>query len=97
MRVLKDAVLAGVLAFFKGGQATMAVEVWVEAGGLAVKWRQTGVDAAGQGGVGGLAGERLDANLQCNTLGHVGDRKDVLRGRLGELPHQVLVGGADPV
>lgn len=57
VRVLKEAVLAGVLAFFKGGQATMAVEVWVEAGGLAVKWRQTGVDTAGQGGVGGLAGE----------------------------------------
>lgn len=57
VRVLKEAVLAGLLAFFKGGQATMAVEVWVEAGGLAVKWRQTGVDAAGQRGVGGLAGE----------------------------------------
>lgn len=35
----------------------MAVEVGVEAGGLAVKRRQTGVDTAGQGGVGGLAGE----------------------------------------
>ena len=35
----------------------MAVQVRVEARGLAVKWRQAGVDAAGQGGVGGLAGE----------------------------------------
>lgn len=56
----------------------MAVKVWVEAGGLAVKWRQAGVDTAGQGGVGGLAGERLDTNLQCNTLGHIGDGEDVL-------------------
>lgn len=77
-RILKEAVLAGVLALFEGGQDTVAVEVWVEAGGLAVKWRQASVDAASQGGVGGLAWERLDTNLQCNTLGYVGDREDVL-------------------
>lgn len=76
--VLKEIVLAGVLALFEGGQATMAVEVWVEAGGLAVKRRQASVDTAGQGGVGGLAGERLDMDLQCNTLGDIGDREDVL-------------------
>lgn len=54
---MKEVVFAGVLPLFEGGWATMAVEVWVEAGGLAVKWRQAGMDAAGQGGVGGLAGE----------------------------------------
>ncbi len=75
---MKDVVFARVLALFEGGQATMAVEVWVEAGGLAVKWRQAGMDAAGQGGVGGLAGERLDTNLQCNTLRHIGDGENVL-------------------
>lgn len=75
---MKEIVLAGVLVLFEGGQATMAVKVWVEAGGLAVQWRQAGVDTAGQGGVGGLAGERLDTNLQCNTLGHIGDGEDVL-------------------
>lgn len=56
----------------------MAVEVWVEAGGLAVKRRQASVDAAGQGGVGGLAGERLDTNLQRDTLRHIGDWENVL-------------------
>lgn len=40
-------VFAGVLVLFVGGQATMAVEVRVEAWGLAVKWRQASVDAAG--------------------------------------------------
>lgn len=75
--VLKEIVLAGVLALFEGGQATMAVEVWVEAGGLAVKRGQASVDTAGQSGVGRLAGERLDTDLQCNTLGDIGDREDV--------------------
>lgn len=76
--VLKEIVLAGVLALFEGGQATMAVEVWVEAGGLAVKGGQASVDTAGQSGIGGLAGERLDTDLQCNALGDIGDREDVL-------------------
>lgn len=75
---MKEVVFAGVLALFVGGQATMAVEVWVEAGGLAVKRRQASMDAAGQGGVGGLAGQRLDPNLQCNTLGNIGDGENVL-------------------
>lgn len=66
MRVLKDTVLARLLAYFEGGQATMAV--WVEAGGFDVERRQACVDAAGQRWVGGLAGERLDADLQRNTL-----------------------------
>lgn len=74
---MKEVVFAGVLALFVGGQATMAVEVWVEAGGLAVKRRQTCMDAAGQGWVGGLAGERLDTNLQRNTLGYIGDWENV--------------------
>lgn len=75
---MKEAVFAGVLVLFMGGQATMAVEVWIEAGGLAVKQRQASMDAAGQGGVGGLAGQRLDANLQCNTLGNIRDGENVL-------------------
>lgn len=75
---MEEAVFARVLVLFVGGQATMAVEVGVEAGGLAVERRQTGVDAAGEGGVGGLSGERLDVDLQCNTLGHVGDGENVL-------------------
>lgn len=74
---MKEGVFAGVLALFEGGQATVAVEVWVEAGGLAVKWRQAGVDAAGQGWVGGLAGERLDTNLQRDTLGYIGHGENV--------------------
>lgn len=35
----------------------MAVKVWAEAGSLAVKWRKASMDAAGQGGIGGLSGE----------------------------------------
>lgn len=54
---MKEVVFTGVLVLFVGGQATMAVEVWAEAGGLTVTWRQASMDAAGQGGVGGLAGE----------------------------------------
>lgn len=51
--------------------------VGVEAGGLAVKWRKAGVDAAGQGGIGGLARQRLDTNLQGDTLGDVRHRENV--------------------
>lgn len=36
------------------------------------------MDTAGQVGVGGLAGERLDMDLQRNILGHIGHREDVL-------------------
>lgn len=79
---LKEVVLAGVLALSERGQAPVAAEVWVEAGGLAVERGKASVDAAGQGGIGGLAGERLDTNLQCNTLGDVGDGENVLRGGL---------------
>lgn len=75
---MKEAVFAGVLALFVGGRATMAVEVWIEAGGLAVKERQASMDAAGQGWIGGLAGQRLDTNLQCNTLRNIGDGENVL-------------------
>lgn len=56
----------------------MAVKVWVEAGSLTVKRRKAGMDAAGQGGIGGLSGERLDTDLQCNTLGNIGDWEYVL-------------------
>lgn len=73
-----EVVFAGVLALFEGGQATMAVEVWVEAGSLAVKRRKAGVDAARQGGIGGLSGERLDTNLQRHTLRDIGDWENVL-------------------
>lgn len=97
MRVLKDAVLARLLAYFEGGQATMAVEVWVQAGGFDVERRQACVDAAGQRWVGRLAGERLDADLQRNTLRHVGDWEYMLRRRLGELPHQLIISSTDPV
>ena len=92
-----EVVLAGVLAVFEGGQATTAVEVWAEAGRLAVKWRQTSMDAAGQGGIGGLSGERLDTNLQRNTLGHIGNRENVLRWWLRKLPHQIFISSTDPV
>lgn len=56
----------------------MATEVGVEAGGLAVNRRQARMDATGQGGIGGLAGEGLDVDLQGDALRYVGDRKDVL-------------------
>lgn len=55
------------------------------------------MDAAGQDGVGWLAGEGLHANLEGNTLGYIWDRKNVLRGRLGELPNQLLISCTDPV
>lgn len=98
--VLKEALLAGLLALLGGGRAAVAAaaaQAGVEAGGLAVERRQAGVDAAGQSRVGGLAGERLDPNLQRDALGHVGDGENVLRRRLGKLPDQVLVGSANPV
>lgn len=74
---MKEAVFAGVLALFKGWKTTVGVEVGAEAGSLAVKWRQASVDAARQGGVGGLAGERLDTNLECNTLGYIWDGENM--------------------
>lgn len=94
---MKEVVLAGVLALSQCGQATMAVLVRAQAGGLAVEWGQSRMDAAGQRGVCGLAGQRLDTNLQRNALGHIGDREHMLRRRLGELPHQLLVGSTDSV
>lgn len=96
MRVLQVGVPARFLAYFEGGQATMAVEVGVEARGLDVERRQPRVDAARQRGVGGLAGQGLDVDLQGDTLRHVGDWKDVLRRRLGELPCQLVISSADP-
>lgn len=53
------------------------------------------MDATGQSGVGGLAGERLDPNLQGYAVGDVGDGEQVLRRRLGKVPLQVLVSGAN--
>ena len=76
--VVVEAVFAGVLCLLEGGRATMAVEGGAEAGVLAVKRRQARVDAASQGGIRGLSGERLDTDLQRNTLGHVRDGENVL-------------------
>lgn len=53
--VVVNSVFAGVRSLSEGGQATMAVEVWAEAGGLAVDRRQAGVDATGQSGISGLS------------------------------------------
>lgn len=75
---MNEVVFAGVLALSESGQATMAVEVRAEAGGLAVEWRQSCMDAAGQCWVGGLAGQRLDTDLQCNTLGYIRDGENML-------------------
>lgn len=52
-----EVIFAGVLVLFEGGQATMAVEVWAEAGVLAVKRRQASMDTASQSGIRGLPGE----------------------------------------
>lgn len=92
-----EAVFARLLSLLQSGQATVAAKVGAEAGGLAVDGRQAGVDATGQGGVSGLAGERLDADLQGDALGDVGDGEYVLGRRLGKLPHQIFVSSTDPV
>lgn len=95
--VVKQAVLPGVRGLSEGGETTVAVvEIWMESGCFSVKRGQAGVDAAGQGGVGGLSRERLDTNLQRHTLGHVRDGENVLRGGLRKLPDQLLVSSTDP-
>lgn len=57
IRIVVGVLFAGVQALSERGQAPTAVEVRAQAGGLAVKGRQVGVDAAGQFGVGGLSGK----------------------------------------
>lgn len=57
IRVVVGVLFAGVQALSERGKAAVAVEVGAQAGGLAVKGRQVGVDAAGQFGVGGLSGK----------------------------------------
>lgn len=94
---MKEALLVGILGLFWGGQTTIAAEGWVEVGGLTVEGGQASMDTAGQTGVSGLTRERLDPDLQRNTVGHVGDGENVLRRRLGKLPNQVLISRTNPV
>lgn len=97
VRVWKEALLVGILALSGAGQGTVAAQVWPQTGGLTVQRWQASVDAAAQSGVSGLAGERLDPNLQRNTVGDVGDGENVLRRWLGEVPDQVLISSTNPV